>query len=212
MITCPLCGNANSGLLPDPGLLKRYAHCPECDLRFMLAEHHTTLEDERRRYLVHNNDVEDPRYQEFVQPLVDCVQRRSPRGACGLDFGAGTGPVLTKLLREAGYIIECYDPHFWPDLAPLQQTYDFIVACEVAEHLREPGRELKRLQQLLRPGGYLAIMTHLYEPGTDFTHWYYRRDPTHIVFYSAVTFTRLGQTFGFSKVEIRSERLVILLA
>lgn len=205
---CPLCSNNNPTAIDETSLEKKYFHCAVCDLRFLDPAHHLSPEDEKSRYLEHNNDVTDPRYQAFVRPLYDVIRENVTSGSVGLDFGAGTGPVLAKLLEADSYLITCYDPYFWPNQDALKNSYDFIFACEVVEHLRAPREEFLRIRNLLKPGGVLAIMTLLFEPEIDFASWYYRRDPTHIVFYSKKTFAWIAETFGFSQPEFQNGRLI----
>lgn len=50
-------------------------------------------------YLGHNNDVHDPRYQNFVRPLVALIESRQHPSHRGLDFGAGSGPVISHASR-----------------------------------------------------------------------------------------------------------------
>jgi len=68
------------------------------------------------------------------------------------------------------------------------KSYDFVTSTEVLEHLREPREELQRLTRMLRPNGYLGIMTKLLPPFEKFADWHYKRDLTHICFYSESTF------------------------
>ncbi len=79
----------------------------------------------------------------------------------------------------------------------LAKTYDFITCSEAAEHFHRPAEEFERLDRMLRPGGWLAVMTAFRPKDRDFLSWYYRRDPTHVVFYREGTFRRLGERFGW---------------
>jgi 2-polyprenyl-3-methyl-5-hydroxy-6-metoxy-1,4-benzoquinol methylase len=63
------------------------------------------------------------------------------------------------MLAEAGFEMSLYDPQFAPDRSVLTREGDFITATEVLEHLHRPAAELERLWSLLRPGGWLAVMT-----------------------------------------------------
>jgi hypothetical protein len=51
---------------------------------------------------------------------------------------------------------------------------------------------------MLRPGGILAVMTSLWNERTDFASWYYRLDPTHVVFFHEETFRRLAGDLGLA--------------
>ena len=174
----------------------------------MHPEHYLSRDDEKARYLTHNNDVNDPRYQKFVRPVIRAVTSHTQSHHHGLDYGAGTGPVITKLLREKGYSMTTYDPMFIPNPEALSTTYDFIVCCEVAEHFHDPQLEFARFHQLLKPGGLLVIKTELLTPDIDFPTWYYINDPTHTLFYSPEGMHRILIQHGFQSLDI-SPRLVI---
>ena len=89
-----------------------------------------------------------------------------------------------------------YDSFFVPDQAALNKDYDFICATEVVEHLHRPAQELDRLWSLLRPGGWMGVMTKLVLDSTAFADWHYKNDLTHISFFSEQTFVYLGQQWG----------------
>ncbi|WP_343089499.1 class I SAM-dependent methyltransferase, partial [Methanocalculus natronophilus] len=65
------------------------------------------------------------------------------------------------------------------------ETYDLITATEVFEHLNTPLKTLSHISALLEKGGILAIMTSL-RPSSDeaFLKWWYRRDFTHVSFFT----------------------------
>ncbi len=170
---------------PTAGI--HYGWCPVCHGVFM---DRMSLPDERKEkaeYLIHNNDVSDPRYRNFVRPLVDLISAEHGQSTGGLDFGAGTGPVITRMLNEQGYSMNLWDPFFHPDEAPLQQKYGFIVACEVVEHFHHPHSSFQLLSRLLADGGSLYCRTSLLDGKTDFARWRYRQDITHVFFYSEHT-------------------------
>lgn len=179
-----------------------YYTCPRCKCIFKQRSAFPTPCAERERYLLHENDVEDTGYQIFVQPLVSSVQEEFPRGATGLDYGAGTGPVASKLLMEAGYSMSLYDPFFHNTPSVLNQEYDFIICCEVVEHFHDPLKEFNALYRYLVPGGTLFCMTERYDDALDFERWYYKNDPTHVVFYTEGTFKWLTAQVGFSHFEL----------
>ncbi|HAH33245.1 MAG TPA: methyltransferase, partial [Flavobacteriaceae bacterium] len=78
---------------------------------------------EKERYLSHQNDVEDSGFQKFVSPIVRAIKANHSPKDKGLDFGAGTGPVVSKLLEDLNYKMALYDPFFHPSKAPLLNTY-----------------------------------------------------------------------------------------
>ena len=142
------------------------------------------------------SELQDPGDRRFLGRLAGPLAERLPPPAAGLDFGCGPGPALAAMLAERGYSVAVYDPFYAPDEAVLVPGYDFITATEVVEHLSRPGRELHRLAGLLRPGGWLAIMTKLVLDRERFAAWHYIRDPTHIGFFSRATFAWWAEREG----------------
>lgn len=61
-----------------------------------------------------------------------------------------------------------------------------------------PAREFARLDALLEPGGWLAVLTTFQTEDAAFAGWHYRRDPTHVVFYRPQTFRRIARRHGWS--------------
>ena len=208
-MNCHLCSTVTQLYHTHTGRNKQhYYRCPDCHSVAMHPQDYLTPEEEKVRYLTHNNDVNDPRYQKFVHPVIRAITTQTQVHYQGLDYGAGTGPVITKLLREKGYSMTTFDPMFIPNPEALTTTYDFIVCCEVAEHFHDPNREFNRFHQLLNPGGLLVIKTELLTPEIDFPNWYYINDPTHTLFYSPEGMRRILSQHGFQSVDI-SPRLVM---
>ncbi len=199
-VACLLCGGPPELFLEETQ--KKYYRCGTCSGIFLDPACRLSEADEYARYLNHENDVEDPAYQKFVGPVVSAIRQSFGPHCEGLDFGAGPGPVIAKLLRDAGYAVELYDPFFWKDRAPLSRKYDFIACCEVLEHLRAPAEEFRLLRSLLKPGGALFCMTELYSGTPDFKTWYYRNDPTHIFFFHPRTLEWVKSAFAFSDLKI----------
>lgn len=185
-----------------------YYQCANCFAIGMHPNFFPSTEKEIIRYQSHNNDVNDIRYQNFVKPIVENVLIDFKKTDFGLDFGCGTGPVITKLLRDQNYSVNTYDPFFDNNVDALNTTFNYIVCCEVIEHFHYPYKEFKLLKSLLRPNGKLYCMTDVYNENIDFKNWYYKNDETHVFFYHKNTFEWLKTEFGFSKVT-QENRLII---
>lgn len=196
-MSCPLCRAAARPFHDDTARRWPYLRCPGCGLVFREPSTFWPAEKEKARYQTHRNTAEDAGYAAFLEPAAQAVRRRVPPGAAGLDFGCGPGPVLAQRLRGAGYPAEVYDPHFAPNESVLRRTYDFVTCTETAEHFHEPGREFERLSGLLKPGGWLIVMTRVLEAGEDFAKWWYREDPTHVCFYGPGTLAWLAARHGW---------------
>ena len=87
--------------------------------------------------------------------------------------------------------------------------YDFVTATEVVEHLKNPQHELQRLYRLVKQGGTLGIMTKLATDKSAFENWHYKRDPTHICFFSKPTFEWLGKTWQ-SEIEFIGADVILI--
>src|SRR6056297_1115971 len=162
----------------------KYYKCSSCKSVFMDPENFLSYEEERKRYEKHNNDVNDLRYQEFVSDIVEKIKQEwNQKNTQGLDFGAGTGPVITKLLSDDGYDIDIYDPIFWDKKNFLNKKYNYIVTCEVIEHFHNPLKEFVLLFSLLKDGGKLYCKSEIYSEDINFENWYYKNDLTHVFFY-----------------------------
>lgn len=189
---CPLCEQDQTQLwAEDSGRV--YRRCQLCDLVFVPEPFHLGAEDEKQRYQQHQNNEQDSRYRAFLSKLTDPLMTSLERGAQGLDFGCGPGPTLSVMMSEQGYDMAIFDPYFANDRAVLTKSYDFISCTEAIEHFSNPAKEWRRFLSLLKPGGILAIMTRFLEPSTDFATWYYKKDPTHICFFSRQCFEWLAE-------------------
>lgn len=174
-----------------------YGRCDACEASFVLPAQHPSAAEERTEYELHRNDPSDAHYRRFLARLAQPLLDRLAPGSDGLDFGCGPGPVLADMLRAFGHRVALYDPFFAPDASALLRGYDFITCTEVVEHFHRPAAEFARLDTLLRPGGWLAIMTCFQADDARFARWHYRRDPTHVVFYRAATFRLLARRFAW---------------
>ncbi|HUF04098.1 MAG TPA: class I SAM-dependent methyltransferase [Aridibacter sp.] len=203
---CILCRRAAFVFEADRG--KVYFRCTGCSAVFLSPDCFPGREEEKYRYLQHNNDVTDPRYQRFVAPIVEEVRRSFSPEHRGLDFGCGEGPVIKHMLGKEGYSIELYDPFFAPDSEPLSRTYDYVICCEVIEHFFDPRTEFRRLDRLVNPVGKLVCMTELLRDGIEFSDWHYKNDSTHVFFLHTNTLGHILANTDFSDVEVEGRLIV----
>ena len=203
---CPLCKSQASEFY----ILKEkiYYSCQVCKGVFVDKKALPNQETERLRYLAHNNDIDNRHYQGFVKPIVESVLEDFGTEDMGLDFGAGTGPVISKLLNDKGLTPQLFDPFFYnsPDL--LQRKYDYIICCEVMEHFYNPRKEFILLREILRNKGKLYCMTSIYDDSIDFQSWHYKNDKTHVFFYKKETLEYIYREFNFSDLKI-NDKLII---
>ncbi|OGV46348.1 MAG: hypothetical protein A2X46_18640 [Lentisphaerae bacterium GWF2_57_35] len=193
---CPLCGSRSAE--PFHRDRKRdYFRCLSCDLVFVPLEQQVSPEQEKARYDLHRNTAFDPGYRAFLSRLFQPLETKLLPGARGLDFGCGPTPTLSLLFQEAGYRCDNYDLHYANDPAVLEQKYDFLTCSETLEHLVRPREEFERFLRLVKPGGWIGIMTQLREPEfTPFGDWFYKDDATHIGFFSRQVFQTLEKAYG----------------
>lgn len=148
---------------------------------------------EQAEYRLHCNEVSDAEYRKFLARLALPLLERLPAGLSGLDYGCGPGPALAAMLIEAGHRMAVYDPLFFNDPKLLDDKYDFITCTEVVEHFHHAFDEFARLDRMLKPGGWLGVMTTFQTDDAAFAGWHYRRDPTHVVFYREKTFQIIAE-------------------
>lgn len=77
------------------------------------------------------------------------------------------------------------------------------------EHFHDPRREFARLDGLLRPGGWLGIMTAMLDDDSRFANWRYRRDRTHVAFYKPASFAFLASEYAW-RVEHPAPGVILL--
>lgn len=175
-----------------------YGRCQSCGARYVAAHHLPDAATEAAHYALHQNRVDDPGYRRFLSKLAGPLLARLAPGARGLDYGCGPGPALAAMLGEAGHCVALFDPIYAADPSTLAQRHDFITCTEVAEHFHRPAKEFDRLTALLKPGGWLAVMTCFQTDDSRFATWHYRRDPTHVVFYRAETLAYIAAARGLT--------------
>jgi hypothetical protein len=203
-MTCTLCGSTLINKMDE-----YYYDCDLCKAIIMADKYYLTAVQEKAIYETHINDVNDIRYQNFTSPITNYVIEKFLPAHKGLDFGSGTGPVISSVLMKKQYDIVQYDPFFAPNQNLLNDSYDYIVSCEVFEHFYEPKLEIDRLISLLNENGSLLIMTMLYNKNIDFKTWSYRRDPTHVFIYRKETIEYIAKKMNL-EIDMITDRFIAL--
>lgn len=186
-----------------------YWRCMTCEATFLDPDQRPGSDEELAHYRHHENDPDDQHYRAFLAKLAEPLITKLKPGLTGLDYGCGPGPALASMLVEAGVSMSLYDPFFQDDPTVLQRRYDVITLSEVAEHLHDPAGEFEYLDRLLKPGGWLGVMTCFQTDDARFANWHYRRDPTHVVFYRARTFEVIAEQRGL-RLEIPQKDVVLM--
>lgn len=213
---CRLCKTKAEYIGADK-LEEDYYHCPECDLIFMREEDIISTDAEKKRYEEHDNNHENEGYvrmfEDFIDRAIEPFFDFDDELIEGLEFGCGPGPVLADLLENKGVEIDRYDPYFFPETDYYNNQYDLITSTEVFEHLKTPDIILEKLQESLKEGGIISLMTHFHQKGQEdfnFEDWWYKWDSTHITFYSHKTIKWIAAEFGFEILYLGEKKLCVL--
>lgn len=193
---CPVCYSLKPKFFMKV-LSYNYWSCIKCEAKFLAPQHWLSSSDEYKHYLTHKNDAADPNYRKFLSKLLEPMLSKLETHYTGLDYGCGPSSALAKMFIENGYNTQLYDPFFAPNPETLIQSYHFITCSEVVEHFYHPREEFDRLNTLLKPGGWLGIMTKFQTDDDRFKNWEYRRDPTHVVFYRSRTLEIIAKQRGW---------------
>jgi len=162
----------------------------------------------------------------LLRRIADALSAINAETRLGLDMGCGGGNVIYYLHRQkvigdlvavdldvdrigfAKHHFPCAN-YFSADINQLifkNDTFDYIIATEIFEHLPAPQRAIAELSRIAKNGAYLLISVP-YEP---FFHWgnlirgkYWRRmgrTPTHVNFWNRNQFKQfLGQYVSIEK-------------
>lgn len=216
---CRLCNSKNVGAFEtckEKTGERFYWRCFDCDYVFLDETQLPSAQEERAVYDLHENSPEDAAYVDFlsqiVTPLKEHLREISPNNftkLTGLDFGCGPGPTVSTMFSENNWDVQNYDPIFFPSPSPWEQQFDFIISTEVFEHFHEPGPTISKLWDLLKPGGLLAVMTSLRTPENSFQKWHYRRDPTHVGFFSKRTVQHLQANLKGVSIHLTTNTFII---
>ncbi|HXH32497.1 MAG TPA: class I SAM-dependent methyltransferase [Bacteriovoracaceae bacterium] len=191
-MNCPICqSGAVSKYHEDK--FRQYFLCSNCTLVFIPRESILAFADEAQRYEAHQNDDDEPDYISYLGKIVDSVRPELSKGSRGLDFGCGKTTLLEKLFEAHGIEMDSYDLYFHPTETVWKKNYNFIILSEVIEHLSDPTGVMRRLKKNLRFRGKFFIKTKLYPSHPEaFAQWYYKRDMTHVQFFSGESLYQLA--------------------
>ena len=208
MHSCPLC-HAQSTRLYHQDKQRVYWQCVACELVFAEPDSLPSPTQEKAVYDCHENDPADEGYRRFLNKLAAPLLARLPAQSKGIDFGCGPGPALAQMLEKAGHTMALYDPFFAPFADVLEQQYDFVTCTEAIEHFHHPAKEWAQLLAMLKPGGYLGLMTKLVLDAKRFANWHYKLDPTHVSFFSRKTFEFLAQRDGLELEFVADDAMIL---
>jgi hypothetical protein len=205
---CTLCESTNVKFLEVAGDKRKYYFCQSCYLVFVDPNFHLPLEQEKIRYEFHNNSDKDAGYVKFLDQVIYPTLPFLNSGMIGLDYGCGPNPTLSGLLAKLHLTCHNFDPLF--GFSHPRQVYDFLFATETVEHFRIPKSDFLKMDKLLKPKGYLSIMTDHWESLDQFANWYYRRDVTHVSFFHKNTFAFICAHLGYELKYGDGQRVVVM--
>ncbi|MCW8333186.1 class I SAM-dependent methyltransferase [Vibrio paucivorans] len=192
MHSCPLCHNPTVTHYHSDKR-RDYLQCDNCELVFVDPSQRLEANEEKAHYDLHENDPSDMGYRKFLSRIADPITERIQPNSHGLDFGCGPGPTLSLMLQERGHDIELYDIYYHPNQVVLEKAYDFMTATEVIEHLYEPDKVWQQWLNLVKPGGWIGLMTKMVIDKEAFATWHYKNDVTHVIFFSRRIFQYLAE-------------------
>ena len=195
-MNCLICSK-ECHIFIDKKLQTESCFCEYCHAVFKSSENFQAFDEQERRYDLHQNSEESEGYRAYFKRFLDFVLPFTGSVRSALDFGSGASALLATMLGEVGIACDRYDPIYHPDLLYRKKRYDLIVSVEVFEHLHDPKKVFGELLSRLNPGGYLALQTQFHLGDIEkYMEWYYRLDPTHIVFFAPETFHYLADLYG----------------
>lgn len=207
---CKIC-HANTQTMTDVKKGLSYYRCDACGFIYLEDEAVIDTHSEKKHYEKHNNSFECTGYVKMFEKFIeDAITPYAQNIETALDFGCGKGPVLAELLRRKGMKVDQYDLYFYPEKIYENNTYDLITSTEVFEHLKEPITILETLVASLNDKGYIVLMTQ-FPPKEDeaFLNWWYRRDVTHIGFFTPKSLEIMASKVGLNVVQFLHENIVI---
>jgi len=210
MNLCKICLSQTQGLW-DKKKDITYYRCVSCGFVFLDDLAIVDRVREKKHYEKHNNSFECHGYVEMFENFIsNALSPLSLDGKKVLDFGCGHTPVLAELLRRKGLNVDHYDLYFFPEKVYETKIYDLITSTEVFEHLKEPKKILRILANVLNNNGYIVLMTQ-FPPLDDkeFLNWWYRRDITHISFFTPQSFEIMAKEMGLNILKIIDNNIVV---
>ena len=210
MHQCKICQSDTTVIFDNKKELSYY-RCKCCGFVYLDNKFIIDKESEKSKYDMHQNAFDSLGYVKMFEEFIEkSIVPYEENIKSVLEFGCGSGPVLAELLERKGLVVDIYDLYFYPKKVYEGKMYDLITSTEVFEHLKEPLKILKLLLEHTNKSGYIVLMTK-FPPKEDesFLAWWYRRDPTHISFFTPKSFEVMAKIVGLKVVKIIDENIVI---
>ena len=223
--SCLVCGSAKSSLRFVQRGYPVY-RCADCGLEFVSP---TPGPAELAEYYDRGYSVPLERYAAAgarnAARIAD-VERWCPERGRLLEIGASYGHSLAAA-RERGWEVAGVElsptasAHAREQLglsvfncelqeAPLPTgSFDAVIMWHVLEHVRDPRDQVRRISELLKPGGFFGLrVPNVTSFGARVAGqwWPWMCPPAHLWFFSATTLPRLLDACGFEILEVRTLR------
>jgi hypothetical protein len=207
---CKIC-QSDTTLLIERKRELLYYRCNACGFLYLDDKFIIGSEREKRQYDMHQNSFDSIGYvkmfEDFIARAIEPYEKDIKNA---LEFGCGSGPVLAELLYRRGINVDKYDLYFYPEKVYEGKQYDLITSTEVFEHLQKPMDILELLVEHINDNGYIALMTKFPPKDDDeFLAWWYRRDPTHISFFTPKSFEVMAKKVGLRVLKTIDKNIVV---
>ena len=214
MSKCLICESKTSSLtdshIKNSFVYVIYHVCQSCGFTFKDSRFRVDPLKEKEQYDFHDNSFENPGYVEMFKRFIAAAIDPFITTGKVLEFGSGPGPVLGTLLKEKGFDVSLYDPFYEPNEAVFKEQYDLITSTEVFEHFFEPLKTLETLLKSLKKDGFLAVMTSFRVMSDEaFLTWWYRRDSTHVSFYTLEAFEEIEKRFNLERLYTNEKNYIV---
>jgi len=206
---CLICNSSTEHFIDKKDNIE-YFECKSCQFTMKSNNYFVDFSKQKQRYDLHENSENNIGYRDYFNRFLNFILEDIQKPKTALDFGCGATALLSKILKEKDIQCDFYDPIYYPK-NNYNNKYDLILSIEVFEHLHNPKETFKSLVEKINPNGYLAIQTAFYPQNRDkFLKWYYRLDPTHIIFFSPNTFKILADNHGLDIIKSNNKEMILM--
>jgi len=208
-VICKLCSSTSIDIIEDVKMDNIYYNCKDCDFIFSLKL--PTILQEEKQYSHHNNSLENSGYVQMFENFIDfAIEPYADKSKPMLDYGSGPEPVLSQLLQKRNFDIQAYDPIYKKDESWRANKFSTIVSTEVFEHLHTPYETILQLIATLEDESILSFQTMFHPKDKDkFLNWWYRRDPTHVGFFSQTTLEKMQDIFKLKLLKFDDKNIAV---